>query len=54
MLTSELSPANAAFIAPAKIVPCAGSTDEQVREMLAQGINAARRMQNGWGRLPRS
>ena len=41
MLALEYSPAYAASIAPARIVTCAGVTEEEVREMLAQGLNAA-------------
>jgi hypothetical protein len=41
MLALEYSPAYAASITPAKIVTCPGTTDEEVREMLAQGLNAA-------------
>jgi hypothetical protein len=51
MLTSELSPAYAASIAPAKIIPCPGATAEQVREMLAQGLNAARGVQSRMARF---
>jgi hypothetical protein len=42
MLTSEFSSTYAASIAPAKIILKAGIGEEAVREMLAQGLEAAK------------
>ena len=41
MLT-EYSPGYAASIAPAKIIPCPDAPAPEVRELLAQALNAAR------------
>jgi len=54
MLALEYSPSYAASVAPAKIVPCAGTTAEEVREMLAQGLNAARGAQSRLLRFDRA
>jgi hypothetical protein len=51
MRMSTLSPAYATSVAQAKIVTCAGATDEQVREMLAQALNAARGAQSRMARF---
>ncbi|MCB1714541.1 MAG: hypothetical protein KDK05_05335 [Candidatus Competibacteraceae bacterium] len=42
----EYSPAYAASIAPAKIIPSPGAPAPEVRELLAQGLNAARGVQS--------
>jgi hypothetical protein len=42
MLADKLSPAYAAAIAPAKIITCPGVTEEEVRELLAKGLEVAR------------
>lgn len=47
----EYSPAYAASIAPAKIIPCPGALAPEVRELLAQGLNAARGVQSRFVRF---
>lgn len=54
MLSLEYSPTYAASIAPARIIACPGAPAEVVRELLAQGLNAARGVQSRLLRFERA